>query len=193
VPQEWLRHTTGGDEAWEGIATSMRDIARQALMCAQGEVQNRKGSCELFGFDFCFDDAYKVWLIEINCSPSLEHSTPITSRLVTNVLEDAAKVLVDLPEQKVTIRDSLRRTNMIKPTTLVALNSLRTFAVDHHEHVLSLAHAVSGPRERPAALTARGGRRRRGARRVRASCRKSRRTRADGNASIAAPRTFRVR
>jgi hypothetical protein len=58
--QEWLQHTTGDDQAWQGIATSMRDIARQALMCAQGEVQNRKGSCELFGFDFCFDEDHKV-------------------------------------------------------------------------------------------------------------------------------------
>lgn len=123
--QEWLRHTTGGNEAWEGIATSMRDIARQALMCAQGEVQSRKGSCELFGFDFCFDDAYKVWLIEINCSPSLEHSTPITSRLVSSMLEDAAKVLVDLPEQKVTKRltADVRRQPPLIPT-------LRTCPID---------------------------------------------------------------
>lgn len=53
---------------------------------------NRRGSCELFGFDFCIDDVFKVWLIEVNCSPSLEHSTPVTARLVKSVCEDTAKV-----------------------------------------------------------------------------------------------------
>ena len=33
-----------------------------------------------------------VWLIEVNCSPSLEHSTPITSQMVREVCHDTIKV-----------------------------------------------------------------------------------------------------
>lgn len=41
------------------------------------------------------DENYKVWLIEINSSPSMDYSTHVTSKLVKEVLPDIAKVVVD--------------------------------------------------------------------------------------------------
>jgi len=35
-------------------------------------VNNRKNSFEFFGYDFMVDDEFKVWLIEVNSSPSME-------------------------------------------------------------------------------------------------------------------------
>ena len=70
--QEYLEQCTGGPETFEEMSAAMRDIVRVTAAACQGEVQNRRNTCELFGFDFCVDDNYKVWLIEVNCSPSLD-------------------------------------------------------------------------------------------------------------------------
>ena len=43
-------------------------------------------------YDFVVDDSLNVWLIEVNCSPSLEHSTPVTGRMVTDMVDDLFKV-----------------------------------------------------------------------------------------------------
>jgi tubulin monoglycylase TTLL3/8 len=40
---------------------------------------------EIFGFDIMLDEQCCPWLIEVNSSPSMEYSTPITERLVKMV------------------------------------------------------------------------------------------------------------
>ena len=44
-------------------------------MCAAQSIENRKNTHELFGYDLMVDENYKVWLIEINSSPSMDYST----------------------------------------------------------------------------------------------------------------------
>lgn len=46
----------------------------------------RKNSLEMFGYDFMIDTDFRPWLIEINSSPSMEHSTHVTSKLVPEAL-----------------------------------------------------------------------------------------------------------
>lgn len=41
------------------------------------------------------DDELNCWLIEVNSSPAMDYSTPVTERLVKLVLEDTIKVVVD--------------------------------------------------------------------------------------------------
>lgn len=42
------------------------------------------------------DENLNTWLIEINSSPAMDYSTNITRKLVGCVMEDIAKVIVDL-------------------------------------------------------------------------------------------------
>lgn len=58
----------------------------------QESLQSRPNSHELFGYDFVVDENLNVWLIEVNCSPSLEHSTPVTARMCAEMMEDLFKV-----------------------------------------------------------------------------------------------------
>jgi hypothetical protein len=78
----------------------MRDIAKYSLMSAQGQVEHRKNSWELYGFDYMFDDDFMPWLIEINSSPACDYSTPTTEDFVPRALTDVLKVVVDLREKE---------------------------------------------------------------------------------------------
>jgi len=78
----------------------MREIAKCSLMSAQGQVEHRKNSWELYGFDFMFDDDFRPWLIEINSSPACDYSTPTTEDFVPRALTDVLKVVVDLRENE---------------------------------------------------------------------------------------------
>lgn len=47
------------------------------------------------------DEDLKVWLIEVNSSPSMDtNSQPVLQRLVKNVLNDLAKVVIDCRKNK---------------------------------------------------------------------------------------------
>ncbi len=67
---------TGKDE-FEGIQKRMKEITIKSLQSVADMVNSRKNSFELFGYDFMIDDTLKPWLIEINCSPTMEYSTVI--------------------------------------------------------------------------------------------------------------------
>ncbi|DBB01698.1 hypothetical protein WJX77_004961 [Trebouxia sp. C0004] len=86
---------------WQNhIQPQMQRIVQYSLACATESLQARPNSHELFGYDFVVDQALNVWLIEVNCSPSLEHSTPVTARLCAQMMDDLFKVVVDLPERR---------------------------------------------------------------------------------------------
>lgn len=64
-------------------------------------VNNRKNSFEFFGYDFMVDEELRVWLIEVNSSPSMEtKDQPVLQRLVKEALTDLVKVVVDYPKHK---------------------------------------------------------------------------------------------
>ena len=46
-----------------------------SILAAQKGVLHRNNAHEMFGYDFMVDTDLNVWLIEVNSSPSMEHST----------------------------------------------------------------------------------------------------------------------
>ena len=56
---------------------------------------HRNRSHELFGYDFMVDEDLGVWLIEVNSSPSMEYSTPITQKLVMAMMPQIVRILLD--------------------------------------------------------------------------------------------------
>ena len=54
--------------------------------------QDRHLQHEVFGYDFMVDTSFNVWLIEVNSSPSMEYSSPITEKMVPEVLHNLTDI-----------------------------------------------------------------------------------------------------
>jgi tubulin monoglycylase TTLL3/8 len=81
----WVESQTG-EGSFKEIISRMREIVVATVLATQDQVYGRKNSFELIGYDFMIDDQLRPWLIEINSSPSMDYSTPVTRRLVKMVL-----------------------------------------------------------------------------------------------------------
>lgn len=58
-------------------------------------VLHRDNAHEMFGYDFMVDTNMNVWLIEVNSSPSMEHSTGVTEKLVKSILSEVPHLVLD--------------------------------------------------------------------------------------------------
>ncbi|XP_027631140.1 protein monoglycylase TTLL8 [Tupaia chinensis] len=93
--QEYLQKRGRGTVWASVIYPSMKRAIANAMKVAQDHVEARKNSFELYGADFVLGRDFRPWLIEINSSPTMHPSTPVTAQLCTQVLEDTIKVVVD--------------------------------------------------------------------------------------------------
>ena len=64
-------------------------------MCGAAQVEDRKASFEIYGYDFMIDADYCPWLIEVNSSPDFSYSTHVTKAMVKKASDDIVKVVVD--------------------------------------------------------------------------------------------------
>ncbi len=90
-----------GAGRYEEMMVAMRRAIVSVLMTGQGHVKHRKGSYELYGFDVVFDEALSPWILEVNASPTLEHSSYITAELVPRAMSGLIAVLLDVNDTKV--------------------------------------------------------------------------------------------
>lgn len=89
-----------GVEKWREIQEKIKNIVVWSIKSCEGHVTGKKGCVEMVGFDFMIDSDLNPWLIEINMSPSMDSSTPVTAKLVKMVQHDTALLLASSKAKK---------------------------------------------------------------------------------------------
>ena len=78
-------------------------------------INNRKGCFEIFGYDFMFDEELTPFLIEINTNPGLEISSPLISKLIPRMIDDAFRLTIDLCFETIYSSDRYGKDGYISP------------------------------------------------------------------------------
>lgn len=81
----------------EHLMPQMRGLMADAVCAAAGRLNPRKiDHCfEVFGFDFMIDEAFKLWMIEVNANPCLELCNALLSQLIPRMLDEALQMTLD--------------------------------------------------------------------------------------------------
>ncbi|KAG6622274.1 putative tubulin-tyrosine ligase family [Phytophthora cinnamomi] len=90
-----LRQNHGRDLWMEIILPQMQSTARLALGAILPKLKAVGRGFEWLGFDFLVDENNHVWLLEVNVSPDVSHSTNITAELASKATVDALNVVLD--------------------------------------------------------------------------------------------------
>ncbi|CAM9781082.1 unnamed protein product [Ectocarpus sp. 8 AP-2014] len=85
----------GHDVFQEVVVPRIRSVVVQTLLGVREELEMKGRAVEWLGFDLMVAEDLRVMLIEVNVSPDVSHSTPVTARLVPDATEDALSLLLD--------------------------------------------------------------------------------------------------
>ncbi|EFO61188.1 Tubulin tyrosine ligase [Giardia lamblia P15] len=77
------------------ILYDMARIIITTIQAARFELTSADNNFELLGYDFIIDSALQVWLVEINASPTLEHSTEVVTKLIDKMSRGLVNIIVD--------------------------------------------------------------------------------------------------
>ena len=63
--------------------------------CFKVDPDRINNTFEILGFDFMMNDEFKLSLIEVNTNPCLETECPLLTRIVTELIENTFKIVLD--------------------------------------------------------------------------------------------------
>ena len=64
------------DDVWSSkLLPQLKDIIKISTLSAWSNIEWRDNSIGLYGYDVILDNDLKMWLLEINLCPTMEHST----------------------------------------------------------------------------------------------------------------------
>lgn len=74
---------TKGKEAIDKVCEEINNVVIQSLKSVQSVIINDRHCFELYGYDLLIDENFKVWLLEVNSSPSLSTTGEVDRQIKT--------------------------------------------------------------------------------------------------------------
>lgn len=90
--RRYLMSSRGAEET-NAAFKRINEVFWYSLQAVQDKIINDKHCFELYGYDILFDEALRVWLIEVNASPSFSCSSDDDKVMKTCVLDDTFNVI----------------------------------------------------------------------------------------------------
>lgn len=76
-------------QIWQQI----KEVCLKAMIASQNDIQYNPSCFEVYGFDLIIDSDFKIWLLEINSSPSLARDTLLDDIIKQKLIDDTIKLL----------------------------------------------------------------------------------------------------
>ncbi|XP_053546937.1 inactive polyglycylase TTLL10 [Bombina bombina] len=87
LPQNWVLTT---------FTKRIQQIMTHCFLAVKSKLECRLGYFDLIGCDFLIDEDFKVWLLEMNCNPSLNTNCEVLKDVVPNVVNETLDLTLEI-------------------------------------------------------------------------------------------------
>eukprot|EP00929_Paragymnodinium_shiwhaense_P034771 TRINITY_DN18876_c0_g1_i4.p1 TRINITY_DN18876_c0_g1~~TRINITY_DN18876_c0_g1_i4.p1 ORF type:complete len:1460 (-),score=402.22 TRINITY_DN18876_c0_g1_i4:65-4444(-) len=94
---------------WADVWTKMVDVILKSLLMAEDHIPHQANSFELFGYDLILDTKHRVWLIEVNSSPSMGQEHLLDEQVKQPLISDTIDLVEPMEFDRRKLADVLHR------------------------------------------------------------------------------------
>lgn len=120
---------------WEVVWSRMVEVVLKSLCMSEDHIPNQANSFELFGYDLLLDSRLKVWLIEVNASPSMGQEHLLDEQVKQPLIGDTINLVDSVAFDRLKLTQALTRRLERKAASGVA-SSRQQLDIDLHSILL---------------------------------------------------------
>ncbi|XP_053315157.1 protein polyglycylase TTLL10-like [Spea bombifrons] len=87
LPKDWVLDV---------FTKKMQVIMTHCFKTFKSKLACRRGYFDLIGCDFLIDENFQVWLLEMNCNPSLDTSSEVQKEVIPEVVKDTLDLTIEI-------------------------------------------------------------------------------------------------
>jgi len=95
--------------SWDLVWSRMIEVILKSLCMAEDHIPAQANSFELFGYDLMLDDRLKVWLIEVNSSPSMGQEHLLDEQVKQPLINDTIQLVDPMAFDRRRLTEALQR------------------------------------------------------------------------------------